>query len=562
MRSLKYKLQQHSWYRTLHLAYSGRRTRRALQHCGELLRPCVDGPSAPNATAKRVLIATGAGGHLPSMVLEGLLGVALGNRSAQVDFLLCDSLLPACMVCEINWYQDITTFTSSGPRDRCGDCHAPAARMLNTLGLRHLGLGEYVTPQERGLARQVATSKTRTEITTYVVEGVSIGEHALAGTLRFFARGELEEGQQGEQVLRRYFEAALLTYYATRRLLAEAGYHVVVLNHGIYVPQGVIVETARSMGVRVVTWHPAYRRQCFIFSHDETYHQSLMKEPVSEWEALRLDEKQTAQIETYLRSRWESKHDWIHFHHAPNLDAGDIGRETGIDFTKPTIGLLTNVVWDAQLHYPANAFLGMLDWLCKTISYFAGRPELQLLVRVHPAEITGTIPSRQRVIDELHKVFPVMPANIFLIPPESKLSTYTAMAQCNAALIYGTKMGVELSAVGLPVIVAGEAWIRGKGVTFDATTESDYFRLLDALPLSQRLADDVRERALKYAYHFFFRRMIPLTSVTPQTGWPPFQPSVHGAHDLQPGMDHGLDVICDGILTGSPFVYRAEALSE
>ncbi len=48
------------------------------------------------------------------------------------------------------------------------------------------------------------------------------------------------------------------------------------------------------------------------------------------------------------------------------------------------------------------------------------------------------------------------------------MSTYALMSLCNSAIIYGTKMGVELTSVGLPVIVAGEAWIRNKGLTHDA----------------------------------------------------------------------------------------------
>ncbi len=59
------------------------------------------------------------------------------------------------------------------------------------------------------------------------------------------------------------------------------------------------------------------------------------------------------------------------------------------------------------------------------------------------------------------------------------MSTYALMSLCNAAIIYGTKMGVELTSVGLPVIVAGEAWIRNKGLTHDASSPEEYFRILE-----------------------------------------------------------------------------------
>ena len=547
----------------LHLAYVGWRAR-----CGGLpdWTPLLGQDSllwrrtseAADDRTVRVLIATGTAGHLPSMTLESLLGVALSLRGCAIDFLLCDGALPACMMCEIDWYSDVVDFSKRGPSDRCGTCYRPSAQMLNKSNMRHLGLGSQLSTGDRGQARSLATSISRSDIAAFSIEGIPIGEHAMAGALRFYARGDLDGQTEADVVLRRYLEAALLTYYATRRLLSGGRYKVVVMNHGIYVPQGVIAETARGMGVRVVTWHQAYRRGCFIFNHDETYHHGLGSEPVSSWEGMHWDERHREQIGSYLRSRWVGRQDWVHFHRDPEFDVATIQQETGIDFSRPTIGLLTNVVWDAQLHYQANAFPSMLVWLRKTIEYFARRHDLQLLIRVHPAEITGTVPSQQRVVDEIQCAFPRLPANVFIVPPESRLSTYVAMSHCNAVLIYGTKTGVELAATGVPVIVAGEAWIRGKGITRDATSEADYFRLLDSLPLPGKMDDVTRERALKYAYHFFFRRMIPLDCVEERSGWPPFGIDIQSLSELAPGRSRGLDVICRGILEGAPFIYPAE----
>lgn len=565
LQRLKARLKQGSWFRPLRIAYVGWRARHGgLPDWPRLLQANLAAPMAlkhGSGNGKRILIATGTAGHLPSITVESLLGVVLTQRGAVVDFLLCDRTLPACMMCEISWYSDVAAFGANGPKDRCDVCYRPSADMLNDASLRHIGLGTQLTADDRQKARELAAQVATSEISGYTIDGVHVGEQAAAGTLRFFARGDTTGEPHAEIVGRRYLEASLLTYYACCRLFERGEYDAVILNHGIYVPQGVIAETARRFGVRVVTWHPAYRRSCFIFNHNETYHQGLLNEPVDQWLAMKWSDHHRDQIERYLHSRWIGKQDWIRFHHDPEFDTDAIAREVGIDFSRPTVGLLTNVVWDAQLHYKANAFQGMLHWLIKTIAYFEGRPDLQLLIRIHPAEMTGAIPSRHPAVDEIRRHFQRLPKNVYIIPSSSRISTYVAMSKCSAVLIYGTKTGVELTSMGMPVVVAGEAWIRGKGVTLDASSEADYLDLLKTLPFSRKLDEATRDRALKYAYHFFFRRMIPLDCIKEAKGWPPFAISIKDYRDLYPGVSAGLDVICDGIMNGSPFIYPAEDLT-
>jgi hypothetical protein len=305
--------------------------------------------------------------------------------------------------------------------------------------------------------------------------------------------------------------------------------------------------------VAVSTWNVAYRKRRFIFSHGDTYHHTLLSEPREVWEQTPLSDRQDKELMDYLASRREGLFDWIVFHRAVHQRSEDLARQLTLDPAKPVVGLLTNVSWDAQLHYPANAFSSMLDWLVRTCEYFAGRPDLQLLIRVHPAEISGFPPSRQPIMAELRKRLPVLPSNIFVVPPESGMSSYTLMSLCNAAIIYGTKMGVELTSVGLPVVVAGEAWIRNKGLTHDASNPEEYFRILDTLPFPSRLAPDVLRRARQYAYHFFFNRMIPLPFVEPKAGYPIYRLRRMTLQQMLPGQSAGLDVICDGILLRRPF---------
>jgi hypothetical protein len=510
------------------------------------------------SSKRKILIATSDGAYLGGTRVESLLALALTAREADVHVLLCDGVLPACQEATLHWYLDDGRFAKHGlGKLHCAACFSPAARMYESLGIRVHRYSDYVSATDREMAAAIARNTPWDAIRTVRHEGIAVGEHAFAGAIRFYARSYLSRRPAEEAIVRRYLEAAVLTTCVTRKLLDSHEFECATFHHGIYVPQGIIGEVARARAVRVVNWHVAYRTGRFIFSHQDTYHHTLMNEPTSAWENVAWSESLDGEVLEYLKSRWVGAGDWIHFNRMPKAEVDAIREEIGIDFSKPTIGLLTNVMWDAQLHYPANAFSDMLDWLLKTISYFETRQDLQLLIRVHPAEVTGKLPSLQPILDEIYKVRPKLPANVYVIPPASRVSTYTAMFQCDSVIIFGTKTGVELTAMGIPVIVAGEAWIRNKGITSDASTEGDYFRLLDALPRGERLADGVIKRARKYAYHFFFRRMIPIQWCQKADNQAGFEFHLD-VDDLLRGRDKGVDTICDGILEGKPFIYPAE----
>ena len=53
--------------------------------------------------------------------------------------------------------------------------------------------------------------------------------------------------------------------------------------------------------------------------------------------------------------------------------------------------------------------------------------------------------------------------------------------------------------------------------------------------------------------------MIGLEFITPTGGLPPFRPAIEGLGALRLGASRGLDVSCNGILSGSDFIDRAEA---
>ena len=507
---------------------------------------------------QKVLMATVAGSLLTALDIETIIAVALRLRGAEVHALICDRFLPACLMCQSNTILSIRKFARYGPsRLYCKRCFQSGIEAYRSAGMNIHLFSDHISAQEMREVQLQVDKMSCEEIPNYRYQDLAVGEHALAGALRFFAKSTIDTEPFARPILKRYFTASILTAIVLQKLQKEQNFDTAVFHHGIYVPHGIIGEVFRKEGTKVVNWNVGYRKGTFIFSHNDTYHHTMMNEPVSKWESLSWTPDIEQTVMSYIKNRSQGTRDWHVFLNEPTGDIDSLG----IDTAKPAIGLLTNVCWDAQLHYPANVFENMLEWIFQTIAYFVKREDLQLIIRVHPAEVTAELPSRQLVVEEIEKAFSTLPANIFVIDPKSKMNTYTLMDACDAVTIYGTKTGVELTSFGIPVIVAGEAWIRNKGITIDPESQKGYFEVLDRLPFGDKMNASLVQRARKHAYHFFFRRMVPLEVIRPTDSAYSFQVDIKQLSDLLPDKNNGLDVICDGILTGKDFIYKYEELA-
>jgi hypothetical protein len=513
---------------------------------------------------QKVLVATMAGGHPACIGIESLIAVALSLRGAEVHILLCDGILPICLECSADQFPDMQRFLVEGPQTSlCNHCYGQGLTAFEPTTLPIRRLSQYINEADREIARRQASELSLEDLPKLKENAVGIGEHVMAGALRFFATGNLATENHGLEIGRKFVEAAYLSKIAAERLYEDENYDSVFLNHGIYVPHGLIKEVAEKRGARTSVWWLAAKERSFHLNHKDTDAYTMLEEPTDFWENMRWSEASETELMDYLASRWTGCRDWIYhgMHEGSQADVKVLAEEFKIDFSKPSIGLLTNVIWDAVLFFPANVFPSQIDWIIETIKYFAKRPEINLIIRVHPAEVKDTMISRQTAQGEISKVFPVLPENVFVIPAESRANTYALMSQCDAAIIYGTTAGMELTSMGIPTITAGQAYIKNKGITIDPQTPTEYFRALDQLPLGKRMSAAQTRRARMYAYNYYFRRSIPVQATVPIKGWPPIRIEVSSLRDIMPGADLGLDVICDGILYETPFLYPAEEVA-
>lgn len=493
--------------------------------------PSVD----PSVGPLRVLICTSISAHPTAFRVDSLIAREMVRRGHEVTMLLCDGVLDACQDCEYRWAASEADFISNGPsRNHCGTCKISIKDRLP--GVKYLFYSELLDQEFA-----VTTFKSRPLEDWFSLRDgdIFLGEHIRAGALRFLAKGTINQGNRFErQVVDRYGAAAIKTLEIARRLASENMFDRVILHHGIYVPQGVLCDVLKRTGLPLYTWALGYRSSCLLFAKGDTYHKVFASDMIG-WDNFDLGPEAEKTLDDYLRSRGAGTQDWVSW----NRNAKGLESEPSVAafierFPDRCFGLFTNVFWDAQLHFEHSIFNDMLDWIVQTIQWFAEHQECGLIVRVHPAEVTGSVPSRQLIIDELAKPLPILPPNVLIVSPNQMVSSYEIAARCRSALIYGTKMGMELAALGMPVITAGDAWVRGKKITFDPASAQDYFELIDRAG-RERLDFDV-QRAKKFAYFYFFRKMIEVKSLA-RGGF--FSPVVLNPIDE----DSGLSLICAAI---------------
>lgn len=427
---------------------------------------------------------------------EKILKKVLKNLDINTLYLSCDGFLDACFECTHLSAKKIKSdrFTD---KQFCFGCKK--SNLLNKDNVIYYS--ELISADDqKAILNFKAEIKEIDDIdilSRIVVEGVNLGEHARAATIRFFAKSNLDADSSTVFALKAFLVAAEKTRIVTSNVINRFNPDVSILIHGLYVPHGIVGEVMRKNGIRTIIWNKGYRKNTYIFSNDDTYHKTLLHENREDFLEIKFDDDQQKWIKNYLKSRWYGKEDWITFVNNPKFNVTEKSKAY-----KLRVILLTNVTWDAQIHYDQNVFNSILEWIDLTISWFIKNSDYELIIRAHPAEVNSIYPSEEKIEDYIYKNYGSLPSNISVIKSNNPMSTYSLIESSDAALIYATKMGVEISPLGIPVIVCGEAWIKNKGLTLDVASRDHYIEVLNGI---ENVVNSFHynQISLKYAFYFF-----------------------------------------------------------
>lgn len=302
-------------------------------------------------------------------------------------------------------------------------------------------------------------------------------------------------------------ETALAAY----TFLKENKPDVVIVPNGTIQELGVVYRVAKALKIQVVTYEFGDQRQRIWISQNN---EVMRQDTDALWRArqnIPLLEDQLDRLRAMLMARqhgalWENfARQW---QDSPSEGGAKARKALGLD-ERPVVLLATNVLGDS-LTLGRNLFSkSMGEWISRTVQYFAGRPDVQLIIRVHPGEVLTHGTSMMKVV---HEVFPKLPEHIRLIGPSEKVNTYDLIEVADVGLVYTTTVGLEMAMYGVPVVVAAHTHYRNRGFTLDPDSWVTYYKTLGQVLLNTanyRLTRQQVEKAWQYAYRWFFEFPLP-----------------------------------------------------
>jgi hypothetical protein len=427
--------------------------------------------------------------------------------------------------------------------------------------LRGFGVEEVAYPDE--YARPGDEAEARRAVEAFLAEGApsvqrlkeldfrgaKIGQQAISSLSRWAQRGRMsllkEPAAQAE--LERLLRQAAEGVLAAERLVERARPEIALFNEKGYAGFGSVYDVALAHGANVIQfvhagihWADALLLKRYTEETRRVHPASLSPESWETVRALPWSDARERELDAEFALRYGSgpKHPDAGLQEGKEIvDADEVRRRLGLDPARKTAVIFSHVLWDANLFYGEDLFEDMEDWLVQSVRAACANPNVNWVVKVHPANRFKSPGSEPSDVTAIRESIGELPPHVKLLMPETEINTYSFFAATDYAITIRGTVGMETPAFGIPTLTAGTGRYSGLGFTNDSATAGEYLEKLGRIEEIPPLSHEETVLGKKHAYGLFRLRPFRFTSYRSE-----FRDDVSIAHPLV----HSLDVTARG----------------
>jgi len=402
------------------------------------------------------------------------------DQGDHVTVLVCDGELPACDA------------NLAHRPDRCTACmeirSAGLALLSGQVRVQHLS--QYAPAAPDDLIPKEGFSDLQ-QLRRFTVDGFDIG-YAAVSSLVFALRDADCDLREHAGLLHNILRTAHTVFRSCEQYLRRNPTDVMYVSNSRFASTRGIMRACQQAGVECLVHDRGRDVQHFAlypdtFPHDRDFFERQMRRLWAE--AADVHDREAVGAEWFRNKSGGIELAWKSFvaGQRPGLlpDDWDPNHRNVVIFTSSEdefVGI--GAGWQNPL-YPSE--LAGVQSIIQTLGDIPH--DLHVYVRVHP-NLTGIDNRQTSGLRALRAPF------VTVVPPESPISTYALLTQAEKVLTFGSTIGIEAVFWRVPSILAGMAFYRNLGSTYNPASHNEVIELLTA-----RLLPKDIEVALMYGHY-------------------------------------------------------------
>ncbi len=420
---------------------------------------------------------------------EALVAEALVKHGHDLLYITCGKVFSEqCVVMDaarVGWQSE-----EPQREDVCRQCVASRDLLRREFKLAGYDLGQVLDADDHDQVEDILGRTTRESFPDLVVEDVPVGKLATYELLLRHKKLSLDLSDREWREYRISLRYVLLSLFGARKILdRERPDHIVVYN-SLYSVNRTVCMLGERRGIPHYFLHAggnlAHRLQSLMFGRDYTFR--YVKRLIEKWPEFRqvpCPPGAMRQITdhffvllggssafTFSSGAGKSPRDLSHFFGVAAGQRVLVATMSSYDerFAAEVVGALSSD------HSPL--FPRQVDWIRAVVKWVSARPDLFLIVRVHPREFPGTMRSggKSEHARLLEQLFATLPSNVRVNWPTDEVSIYDLADIADVFLNAWSTAGKEMSLLGLPVVIySPELVFYPSDLNYVGITEEEYF---------------------------------------------------------------------------------------
>jgi Capsule polysaccharide biosynthesis protein len=439
--------------------------------------------------------------------LEATWAHALKLRGAEVQFVLCDGLSRTCDVYRSNL----------NPRTElsCLECQAGVTSAFSQLAMPYEWLSRYLPLRAQEKAEAWAARLAPEQMLEARWRGLDVGRWAATSAYYQFRTADLRLDDPAVlDAVRNLLVGTVVILEAMDNLLEVHRPDTLALLNGRFFGHWTAIELAKLKGIRFVTHERGLAADTVRFNDGLRLHElQALRDLWQTWRDVPLAQAELEEVARTLEDRRQGRNFSRMSFSPPLQDHGRVRKQLGLD-GRPLVAVFTSSD-DETAAFPdrrRGAFPQPEHFLPAVLDLARARPDTQFVIRIHPNITKAQAGTNSDALQHARDMGAQAPANVRVVMPDEDISSYTLVDLADVGLVYASTIGLELAAIGKPVLCVAQATYSHTGCVQQVDGPEDLGPALDGA-LERGPDPEIARVALRWAYRYFRECSIPFDLV-------------------------------------------------